>query len=450
VEALRATAYGEIAAAHIAAGDPARARDAARLAIAAAEAAGEGEERMFAELAAAVAQVHAGYPEDARRRAGSLPGEEERVAVLAGLASALMDAGFGDLARLSAVEAARGAAILEPGEPGNFTVMAILARSASGAIDGLPAEVAAIGDDDKRNGLLVLIAEDQAVAGDFTGAMSTAALIGDGPKTAESDTYLAGRILRAVSGDSLAVARDIAFDARVPARIVALNRIAVLQARRRDPRGAAKTFTLAVEHARSAYAGTMRAQALTATAMAQAAAGDGAGALETLRSAEAVLEGQTGEEEWEAGRAATVALAVRDAIEGGKAAESTIGQPEYAGDPNELLVMKALALVRLGRTVAARDTLEFAARNSSRDSDLSITAAAYAMLTAKQVEWGDAAGAGLSANRALLIADGLSVTSEDRVIAMFFAAVALARAGELDLAEKTAARIELQTPEPVQ
>lgn len=445
---LRAIAYGEIASARIAAGDPAGARDAARLAIEAAEAAEDGDERMLAELAAAVAQLRVGHRADAKRRADALPDEADRVVVLSGLAMALANAGFDGEARLAAAEATDLAAGLERDEADEY--WAIMARSAAGDFYSLPGQVAAIGDDRIRNSLLILIAEDQAADGDFAGALATAALIDGGRETVESDIYMTGRILQAAAGDSLAVARDLLFDPRVPARIVALNRIAVLQARQGDTRGAATVLALALEHAGSAYADAIRAQALIASAVAQAVTGDRAGALETLRRAEALLDDQIGERQGDASRAVTFALAVRDAIEGGRVAENSIGRPGFAGDPNELLVVKALSLVRLGQTGAARETLDFTTRNALRDSDRSITAATYAILAAKQAELGDIAGAGNSAQRALLVAEDLSDPSQDRVIAMFFATLALTRAGILDLAQETAARIELKEPEPVE
>lgn len=449
-ETVRAVAYSEIAGARIAGGDPAGARDAARLANEAAETAGKGEARIFAELAAAVAQVRAGNPADARRRADALPDEADRVFVLTGLTMALANAGFPGEAGMAAAEATDLAVGLEPDGADQYGAMAILARSSTGDLAGLQAQAMGIGDDDIRNGLLVLIVEVQAAAGDFTGALATAALVDGGPETAENDMYLIGRLLQALSGDSLAVARDLLFDGRVPARIAALNRIAVLQAQQGDLPGAGQVFNLALEQAEESESNDVRADILTAIASNQAVAGDVAGALETLRRAEAVLDGQTGEGQEEAGSAVTLTLAMRDALEGGKVAEIMTGQPNFTGDPNQLLVMKALALVRLGRTGAARETLDFTTRNALPDVEKPITAAAYAILAAKQAELGHIAGARASAKHALSIAEGLPATSEDWRIAMFFAAVALARAGELDLAEETAARIEVKWPEPVE
>lgn len=448
---LRAMAYGEIADIKFRNGDYTGARDAALLAVEVADNSPEGDNRMFTELAASIALLRAGHPGEALHRADMLPDPKNRLFPLTGLARAMAIDGLDQEAAFAAARIEELLADMPSSKKEEFAAMALLSRSAIGDFGQLPSKAAAFRDLDVRNGTLAIIAIDQAAASDFSGALTTAKLIADGPETAENQLYLVGRAFSAVGVDSMAEARDLLFDMGVPLRISALNRIALHQARQADFSGARDTLNVAREHAEDHYNGVMLAQSLVSTAMTMAVVGNEAGALDALAQADLELSGPVGDGEWKYDQARTMALAVRDAIENGKAAEEAVKKAGFPGDRNMLLIMKTMALIRLSRTEAAAETLAFAALNGDQERSHSFPiATGYAILADRQAVLGDRAGAERSARRALFIAENMSPPSEDRIMAMYFSVVALARVGRLDLALSAAPLIHRRKRDSVE
>lgn len=450
---FRATAYGEIARARMAAGDAAGARAAAELAGAAAlELDGSGG-ALFTILAAAVAQVRAADPEGARRRVSAIAKDSDRIIVLVGLTLAYKDSGYDSEAIREALEASRlAAAMTGESDADDLLAMSFWARAVSGNVGAAIDGIKKIENRESRDGALALIAQMQARNGDFKGARSTASMIENGAAAAEHEILLSGYIVSGVSIDSLAAFEALLFDSRTPIGTVVYKRIAADYARTRsvvaEIHGARAIFRQAAEHAANSESDGARARGYASIALAQAAGGDFEGAEAPLTWAEALIGQPPGEDSRELDKAAIYVTAVSDAIRGGNSAEGNAGNPESVDEYVELMVLRGLAQIQLGRLDAAKISLNTADRAAPEDDDLrSLVAAAYAFLSAKQT---DPAASRESAHLALRAAERLSENTEDRVIGLFFAAVALARAGETGKAMEAAGRIKLEKPKPAQ
>ncbi len=461
VETFRATAYSEIARVQMAAGDPAGARDTAQRAVAAIEKMEDKRERIFGIPAAAIAQVRAGDLDGAHETADLADSDDGRVVAYTALALALVDSGHAEAAKAAAAQAVEAAQRLEPGRKGDeMLVNAAWAQAFTGDVSGARERADGFTSEEHRNGLLGLITMTQLDAGDIAGARTTAHAISIRDGQSENDAWIFSAVFSGIAGDSLTVLDAILFESKMPLKAVVTMRIGAAQFRSGDPDGARQSFLAAMQYAGMANGAWDASRSVSNVALARAAAGDLSGAVESLNYAEQLAAGQTPEDgEGRVGEGLDYVLTMRLAISRSGSPDDVLGIPGGAGQKTtELLVAAAMAKTQLGQAKAAAGYLEAAVDSRPSDGDLSMVAAAYGSLAGAQLRRGDRAGGRAAAKRTLEIAESVAASSEDRVIALFFAAVALARAGDVVLALETADGIEgpnsnpqfpeLQHPEP--
>ncbi len=441
VETFRAAAYGEIARVQMAGGDAAGARSTAQRAVEAVAAVDTEEERVFGIPAAAIAQVRAGDLDGADATVELADKEQARVLAYAALAVALKDSGYPARARAAAtraVEIALGSADAHDRE--EMIVYAAWTQAAVGETRAALANADTLGRQSKRYGLLALVAETQLEAGDIAGARATVEAIGDGTEKVDDEAWLFSRIILGMAVDSIAAFEDIMLHSAMPVKSILLTRIAIAQARAGNAGGARQSFTAALDAAGGAGSTRAQVRSLGAVALGRAQTDDVAGAVQMLDDAELRIAAETAGEEEEDDRDVPVFLqVVRSAIEG-RAVAGDLAQRTSDAD-NEDFVLGAMAHIQLGNARQAEEDLTAAAAAIS-GNDLSLVAAAYASLAEMRLSRRDRAGARRAAGRSLAIADRIAETTEDKVIGLYFAAVALARSGNVVLALETAARMQ--------
>jgi tetratricopeptide (TPR) repeat protein len=451
IETFRATAYSEIARVQMAAGDPAGARATAQRAVAAIVATETGDERVFGIPAAAIAQVRAGDLDGAQNTIESTDKDQNRVFAYAALAMALKDSGYPEQARESASRALEAAASIEnERDKDEMMVYAAWAQAATGDPAGALRNAEGLHRQKNRVGFLTLIAEAQLEGGDIAGALATVESIGEAVEKWDNDAWIFSRIVRGIAVDPFAVFESLVLESEMPLQAIIMTRIAMAQARAGDSDGARRSFLAAMQFAGTVRGARNQIRGVSNIALARATAGDLSGAIESLNYAEQLAVGQTPEDgEGRVGEGIGYALTMRSAISGNGSPDDVLGIPGGAGQETaELLVAAAMAKTQLGRTKAAAEYLEAAVDSRSSDGDLSMVAAAYGSLAGARFRQGDRAGGRAAAKRTLEIADIIASSSEDRLIGLFFASVALARTGDVVLALETADRIEDTTPKP--
>ena len=441
VETFRAAAYSEIARVQMAAGDPAGARETAQHAVAAITATDAENERVFGIPAAAVAQVRAGDPEGAARAVELADKDQTRVLGYAALALALKESGYLPRARAAATQALEITLGSENDDDRDgMMVYAAWAQGATGDIRSALANAEGIGRLQKRDGLLALIAEAQLEAGDIAGARATAGIIGESVEKIDDEAWLLSRIVRGMAVDPLAAFGDIMFHSEMPAKSIILTRIAIAQAQAGNSGGARQSFVAAIDAAGGVGSSRAQIRSIGTIALGRARTGDVTGAIGMLDDAERQIANEEVSEETEPAVTAPILLqVVRNVIEG----RTVVGDlSERAPDAdNEDFVLGAMAHIRLGNASQAADDLAAAAARMS-GNDLSLVAAAYASLADLRMSRHDSTGARAAAGQSLAIADRIAETIEDKVIGLFFAAVALARAGDIPLALEAAGRMQ--------
>lgn len=452
VETFRATAYSEIARAQMAAGDPVGARDTAQRAVAAIEKMEDKDERIFGIPAAAVAQIRAGDLDGAHETIDLADSDEGRVVAYTALALALMDSGYAEAAKKAAAQAVEAAQRLEPGRKRDeMLVNAAWAQAVTGDVSGARERADGFTSEKQRDGLLGLIARTQLDVGDIAGARTTAHAISIRDGQSDNDAWIFSMVFGGIAGDSLTVLEAMLFESKMPLKAVVTTRIGAAQFRSGDPDGARQSFLAAMQYAAMAGSARDRIRGVSNIALARAAAGDLSGAGESLNYAEQLAAGQTPEDgEGRVGEGLDYVLTMRSAISRSGSPDDVLGIPGGAGhEITELLVAAAMAKKQLGQTKAAAGYLEAAVDSRPSDGDLSMVASAYGSLAGAQFRQGDRAGGRAAAKRTLEIAESVAASSEDRAIALFFAAVALARTGDVVLALETADGIEGPNSKPV-
>ena len=451
VETFRATAYSEIARVQMAAGDPAGALDTAQRAVAAIEKMEDKNERIFGIPAAAIAQVRAGDLDGAHETVNLADSDDVRVVAYTALALALVDSGHAKAAKTAAAQAVEAAQRLEPGRKRDeMLVNAAWAQAVTGDVSGARKRVDGLTSEKHRDGLLGLIAMTQLAAGDIPGAHTTAQDISIRDGQSENDAWIFSVVFSGIAGDSLTVLDAILFESKMPLKAVVTIRIGAAQFRSGDPDGARQSFLAAMQYAGMAGGAWDASRSMSNVALARAAAGDLSGAVEALNYAEQLAAGQTSEDgEGRVGEGLDYVLTMRSAISRSGSPDDVLGIAGGAGQEiTELLVAAAMAKTQLGQAKAAADYLEAAVDSRPSDGDLSMVAAAYGSLAGAQLRQGDRVGGRVAAKRTLEIAESVAASSEDRAIALFFAAVALARAGDVVLALETADGIEGPNSKP--
>ncbi len=439
VETFRAAAYSEIARVQMASGDPAGARDTAARAVAAIADADTADERVFGIPAAAIAQLRAGDIDGAESIIERIDKDDGLAFGYVALAIALMDSGHPTRARQAASRALETAAGSEDeNSRDEMTVYAAWAQAVTGDPAGARRRAAGVSGREERDGLLALIAEAQLEAGDTAGARATADTIGDDAARTDNEAWLFGRIVRGLAIDPIAAFDDVVFHGEVPMKSILLTRIAVAQARTGNRDGARQSFAAALDVVGEIDAFSDRLRAVRSIALNRARIGDVAGAIEMLDDAEReVAELATGPVG--PGAEALIYLQVaRSAIRGQPVVAELAAHPSEADD--EDLVLAAMVHVQLGNARQAEGDLAVAAMHIS-GNELSLLTAAYASLAELQRARGNRAGAGAAARHALANADRFPEPSDDQAVGQFFAAVALARSGDITRALETAARM---------
>lgn len=448
IEAFRATAYSEIARVQTANGDRAGARETADRAVATIENMQGEDELLFGIPAAAIAQVRAGDLEGASKTAALAGADEGRVLAYTALALALMDTGHKTEAKdaaLQALDAARRKENESKKQEG--LVHAAWAQALTGDIAGARQQAESFDREKHRSGLLGLIAGVQLDAGDIAGARATANSITVEEGGSDNDIWLSGIVVTAIAVDSFTLLDSILFENRMPLKAVVTARIAVAQFRAGDTVGARKSFLEATQYAGMANRVKNQIRGVSNVALARARAGDLSGAIESLNYAQQLGDGYTGDDPGGIGRSLDYVLTMRSAISGRGSPDDLLRNLGGASQESaEALVAAALASIQLGRLQRAADYLEAAVDSLPRNSDLSMITAASGVLADKLFRQGDRGGGQAAAKRTLEIAETIPTESEDRVIGLFFASVALARTGDIDLALEAADRIEEPAP----
>lgn len=445
VETFRATAYSEIARVQMANGDRAGARETADRAVATIEKMEGQDDRIFGIPAAAVAQVRAGDLDSAIKTVELAKDGEGRVVAFTGLALALIDTGHkpkAEDAALKALEAARR--IESESKKDDMLVNAAWAQAVTGDIAGARKQADGFTREKHRNGLLSLIAQAQLNAGDITGARTTADSITIQEGQSDSDVWAFGMLFNGIAVDSFMVLKTLLFESKMPLKAVVTTRIGAAQFRAGDADEARQSFLAAMQYAGMARSIGDRVRSVSNIALARARAGDLSGAIESLNYAERLADEHVSENEGGgAGQSRDYAMTLRVAISGRGSPDDLLRDLGDIGqNSTETLVAVALARTLMGRTERAGEFLEAAVMSMPRGNDLSLVAAAYGTLADTLYRQGDRAGGRAAAKRTLEIAELVPAESEDRVIGLFFASVALARTGDVDLALEAAGRIE--------
>ena len=441
-ETFRATAYSEIVRAQMAAGDPAGARQTAALALQAIDEDDDDYSRDFTIAAAAVAQVRSGDLDGADETAWRANNPEKRGFILLILALALDEAGHKTAARMNAGLSSATAEALQPGKSGarGLALVAwVFARS--GDITGARQIEERIADADIRDEATALIARAQAEAGDATGALTTLERIRS-PESKGGDVAGGVMIARGMAVDVFDVFDDFfTYPGRSQQKNAAWHATALSLAETGDMEGARQAFDGAINAANAIDDLDDRLQLLAATGLAQAEAGDRKAAFATLDYADNVHR-QAGSEAGEVSRKAIHMIdAVRFAVDG----QSDITGLTGESDPNdaaEFLIQTAIFQVRLKNLDGASASLNWLVERRSELQEPSLLTAALGRLAIARMEVGDATAARERAAQALELAQAVPKTDEDRIIAMFFASVALARTGNIEDALTAAAGIQ--------
>ncbi|UCH75576.1 MAG: hypothetical protein JSU82_07020, partial [Rhodospirillales bacterium] len=436
-------AYSELARVQVANGDQSGARDTAERAVAAITSTDSADERLFGIPAAAIAQMRAGDLDGAAKTVELAENGDKRVLAHTALAVALERAGHAALAREAAARAMElaVAGIDEP-DRGEMIVYAAWAQAVVGDPAGARRYAERLGRPEDRDGLLALIAEIQLEAGDIAGARATVDTIGDSGERSDNEAWFFGRMIRGIAVDPIAVFDAFLFEAETPLRAILMRRIALARAHAGEVDGARRSFEAAMQFAAQAATGDP-VRGLSDIAVARASVGDLAGALESLDQAEQLAADRASNEGDGTIEEANYVVAMRSAISDRDSAMQLIGKlggAEQAGV--ELLVAVALAKARLHQDELAAQYLDAAAASLPEDDDLSLVAAAYASLAETRLREGNRAAGRAAASRAHAIADSITAESKDRAIGMFFAAIALARTGDVERARDVADRIE--------
>ena len=446
-ETLRIVAYSEIARDQMAAGDPGGALETSRRAWALTPHLKSKNEQLFGIPAAAVAHLRAGDMAGADRTIAIAKTGPGTVIAHTTMALALMDSGFPVEAKRAAGEALKIARSLNDDDASDqLEIYAVWAQAMTGDIAGALRNAGGIHRRENRDSLLALIAAVQVDAGDVAGALATVGPVAENGVPSDSDAWLSSQFFRGIAIDSLIAFDSLLFESRMPLKAILMNRIAVAQARTGNDAGARQSFLAAIQFAERAPAAEDRVRSVSNIALARARAGDIAGAMESLGYADKLAARSSGENPADTGGTRTYAKAIRAAIAGGDAPGKLIQDVESPISQRELLVTAAMANVQLGKTRQAVAYLEAASNDIAQDDDLSMAGAGFANLAAKLMAQGDRAGAMAAAQRSLSIAERTPEFSEDRVIGMFFAAVALGHVGEFDLALEIVARIKVPSP----
>lgn len=445
VETFRATAYSEIARAQMAAGDPDGARETAQRAVTAIENMEDRDERVFGIPAAAVAQVRAGDLDGARETADLADNDEGRVVAYTSLALALMDSGHAEAAKKAAGQALEAAQRLEPrSKREEMLVNAAWAQAFTGDVSGARERADGFTREIHRSGLLALIAMTQLNAGDIGGAAATAHAISIQYVQSDSNAWIFSLVLTGLARDSLSVLEALMFESRMPLKAVVTTRIGAAQFRSGDPEAARQSFIAAMQYAGAAGWVRGRTRGVSNIALQRAKVGDLTGAVESLGYAEQLATAPVPEDGGGAGGGELdYVRTMRMAIGGRGSPDDLPGIPSGTGPESvERLVAAAMAAKQLGQMKAPGEFLEAAVDSRPSAGDLSMVAAAYGSLAGALLRQGNRAGGRAAAKRTLEIAESIPANSEDRVIGLFFAAVALARTGDIPLALETAGRIE--------
>ncbi len=443
VETFRATAYSEIARAQMAAGDRDGARETAQLAVAVIDSMEDQNERAFGIPAVAVAQVRVGDLDGAQLTADLADDDEGRVVAYTAFTLALMDSGHTETAKEAATQALEAAQRLEPGRKRNdMLVNAGWAQAVTGDVLGARALVDDLNHEKHRSGLLALIALTQLNAGNIADAAATAHAISIHDAQTDNDALVISLVFNGIARDSLSVFEPLIFESRMPLKALVVMRLGTAQFRSGDPDAARQSFIAATQYAGAPQPDRIRG--VSNIALQRATVGDLTGAVESLSYAEQLAtasmpndgDGADGED-------LDYVRTMRAAIRGEGSPDDLPGTLDGAGPESvEFLVAAAMARKRLGQSKAAGEYLEAAVDSRPSAGDLSMVAAAYGVLADTRYQQGDRAAGRAAAKRALEIADGIAVESEDRAIGLFFAAVALARTGDIPLALETTGRIQ--------
>jgi len=441
VETFRAAAYSEIARVQMAARDPAGARDTAQRAVAAIADTETEDERLFGIPTAAIAQLRAGDMDGAQNTIESVDKDQNRVFAYAALAVALKDSGFPAQVRGAASRALEAATSAESAyDRDEIMVYAAWAQAVTGDPRGALRHAEGLNRQRNRVGLLALIAEAQLEAGDIAGALATVESIGEGVEHSDNDGWVFSRIVRGIAVDPIAVFDNLLLESRTPLQAVAMTRIAMAQARAVDGSSAGQSFLTAVQFAEMASSPSSRILSIGTIALARARSGDISGAIESLDHAGRLAD--QAEEEDDLDEARIFLQIVRNAIDGRTMISELMEQSAEISSWSESLVIGAIVHNKLGNPRQAGEYLAAAAEHLSGDDKLSILAAAYASLAGLRTDRGDRAGARAAARQSLAIAERVSEGSEDRVIGLFFASVALARSGDIPRALEAAERMQ--------
>ncbi len=436
VDTLRATAYGEIARAQMAAGDPIGARDTAQRATAVIAAAETEDDQVFGVPTAAIAQMRAGDLDGAESTIASVSNNQNRVLAYSVYAVALQDAGHSVQARKAASHALETAIGIE----GDFIVFAAWSMAVTGDASGAQRIAEGLNRRDNRGGLRALIAEAQLEAGDIAGALATADSIGENIEGSNNEAWVFSRFVRGVAVDPIAVFDDLLLESRTPLKAIVMTRIAMAQARAGDSSNARQSFLASVGFAEMANSLASRVLSIGTIALYRAQSGDISGAIESLDYAGRLADQSAGDDDLKESR--IYLQIVRNAIDGRTMISELMQQRAGIDRWGESLVISAIVHNKLGSPGQAGAYLAAAAEHLSGDDRLSVLAAAYASLAERHMSRRDRAGARAAARQSLAIADRIAEATEDKVIGLFFAAVALARSGDIALALETAARIQ--------
>jgi tetratricopeptide (TPR) repeat protein len=444
VETFRAAAYSEIARVQMAAGDPAGARDTAQRAVAAIAGTDDEDERAFGLPAAAIAQVRAGDLDGAQDTVESADKDKNRIFAYAALAVALEKSGHPAQARRAASRALEAVTSAESEyDRDGMMVYAAWAQAVTGGPAGALRHAEGMIRRKNRDGLLALIAEVQLEAGDIAGALATVESSSEAIERPDNDAWIFSRIVRGIAVDPIAVFDDLLFETGMTLQAIIMTRVAIAQARAGDSGGARRSFLSALRHVETANSSSLpRVQSIGTIALGQARSGDISGAIESLDRAGRQVEQATAEAAGDDGEARINLDIIRSAIGGRTIVDELMQRPDGADDRGEAFVPGAMAHIKLGNASGAAEYLAAAAERHLGDDGLSLIAAAYSSLSGLRTAQGDRAGGRAAAGQSLAIADRTSARSEDRVIGLFFASVALARAGDIDRALDAAGRME--------
>ena len=428
VHTMRATAYGEIVRTQIVAGDRAGAERTAALALKEIDADQNSFNRDFTVAAAAVAQLRAGNPAGAEQTLQRLEGSESPGFVNAILVIALMDAGLEQDAR-------RVAGFGEAGSNGGED-KAMLAWIQAETGDVAGARNTLKKNLDARAATLVALA--QARSGDASGALASVEMVNftlDKNKDVDP-VYL---ITRGIAVDVFGAFDASLFQSETTLKSGALTAAASAFARSGDTQSARRTFELATEAALDVTDINRQLINLAAIGLAQAVAGDRLEALATLARARTIYLHDEGPDSTVSTDARLMVDAVFVAVGGGS---DSAGLNEYPDEANRYMVTKAVAQIQLGDLENASATLDKAQLYGPNSKDSGSIAGGLARLAVAWFESGDSVAARRTAARALAFADSIPKTYKDRSLAMFFAAVAFARVGQIDEALAATAAIK--------